>query len=317
MLAQLVEEFPIDLRVVYRHFPLIGTPERPFHDKAAISAQAAEAAGLQGKFWEMAELLMSHQNEWAGLTPEEFESWVNKAATDLDLDIPRFKQDMTSEAIVNKIKAAWENGLKIGLPGTPFLLLNGAPYNSGMDHQTLSTVIRLTLLQNRQYTDCPPMIIDPTKKYFATLKTAKGDIMIELYANFSPLAVNNFVFLAQNGWYDGVTFHRVLPGFIAQAGDPSGTGYGGPGYAFKNETSPSLTFDTAGLVAMANAGADSNGSQFFITYVPTPQLDGSYTIFGKVISGMEVVKNLTPRDPAQNASLPPGDLITSVLIEER
>jgi cyclophilin family peptidyl-prolyl cis-trans isomerase len=128
--------------------------------------------------------------------------------------------------------------------------------------------------------------------------------------------VNSFIFLAQNGWFDGVTFHRVIPNFVAQAGDPSGTGYGTPGYAFKNEISD-LKFDSPGVVGMANAGADSNGSQFFITYSAQPTLDGSYTIFGKVIQGMDVAKNLTPRDPSKGTDLPPGDTILSVTIDEK
>ena len=317
MLAQLEEEFPNDLQVVYRHFPLIGTPEQPFHDKAAISAQAAEAAGLQGKFWEMYELLMSRQGDWASLTPEQFETWVVEQAQGLDLDVPQFKQDLTSEALVSAAQAAWDRGQAIGLPGTPFLLLNGVPYNSGLDFSTLSAVIKLTMLQDRQYADCPPMQIDPAKEYLASIKTAKGDIVVELFADQTPLAVNNFVFLARQGWYDGVTFHRVLPGFVAQAGDPTGTGYGGPGYAFKNEILAGLNFDQAGLLAMANAGPDSNGSQFFITYAPVTQLNGGYTIFGRVISGMDVAENLTPRDPSQNADLPPGDQIISITIEEK
>lgn len=317
MLAQLEEEFPNDLRVVFRHFPLIGTPEQPFHDKAAISAQAAEAAGLQGKFWEMYELLMGNQGEWAGMTVDQFKTWVVEKAAGLGLDVDRFEQDLTSDAIVSKIQAAWEQGQEIGLPGTPFVLLNGAQYSSGLDQSMLSSVIKLTLLQKRQYDDCPPMVIDPAKKYLATLKTDKGDIVIELFADKAPLAVNNFVFLSQNGWYDSVMFHRVLPGFVAQAGDPTGTGYGGPGYAFENEISADQNFDVAGLVAMANAGADSNGSQFFITYSPATQLNGDYTIFGRVISGMDAVEDLTPRDPSQNANLPEGDKIISVTIEEK
>lgn len=317
MLAQLEEEFPNDLQVVYRHFPLIGTPEQPFHDKAAISAQAAEAAGLQGKFWEMHDLLMSRQGDWASLTPEQFEAWVVEQAPGLDLDVPQFQQDLNSEALVSLAQEAWNRGQEIGLPGTPFLLLNGVPYNSGTDVSTLSDVIKLTMLQDRQYADCPPMRIDPAKEYLASIKTAKGDIVVELFADQSPLAVNNFVFLAREGWYDGVTFHRVLPGFVAQAGDPTGTGYGGPGYAFKNEISEGLNFDQAGLLAMANAGPDSNGSQFFITYAPVTQLNGGYTIFGRVISGMDVAESLTPRDPSQIADLPPGDQIISITIEEK
>jgi cyclophilin family peptidyl-prolyl cis-trans isomerase len=316
VLAQLEKDFSNDLRVVYRHFPLIGTPEQPFHDKAAISAQAAEAAGVQGQFWEMYELLMSHQGEWASLTPEQFQTWVIEQASTLGLDVSKFEIGLTSEEIVSKVQAAWDRGVEIGIPGTPFMLLNGAPYNSGLDYYTLSSVIELTRLQDRQFTDCPPMVIDPAKQYFATLQTDQGDILIELFADKAPLAVNNFVFLARNGWYDGVTFHRVLPGFVAQTGDPSGTGYGGPGYAFKNETSD-LSFDQAGMVAMANAGPDSNGSQFFITLAPASQLNNGYTLFGRVISGMDVVKKLTPRDPSQNADLPPGDQLINIEIEEK
>jgi cyclophilin family peptidyl-prolyl cis-trans isomerase len=131
------------------------------------------------------------------------------------------------------------------------------------------------------------------------------------------MAVNNFVFLARSGWFDGITFHRVLPDFIAQAGDPTATGFGGPGYTFGNEVSPDLMFDRAGLLAMANAGPDSNGSQFFITFAPAPHLDGGYTIFGEVIEGMTVVQSLTPRDPSRSMDLPPGDVIQAVIIEER
>jgi cyclophilin family peptidyl-prolyl cis-trans isomerase len=133
----------------------------------------------------------------------------------------------------------------------------------------------------------------------------------------SPITVNNFVFLARQGYYDGVTFHRVLPGFVAQAGDPTGTGSGGPGYFIPNETDAGLSFDSAGVVAMANSGIDRNGSQFFITYAPQPALDGGYTIFGRVVSGMEAVLALAPRDPAANPNAPAGDTIRAVTIEEQ
>ncbi len=160
------------------------------------------------------------------------------------------------------------------------------------------------------------MTIDPSKQYVATISTEKGDVVIELFPDKAPIAVNNFIFLAEEGWYDGVTFHRVLPGSIAQAGDPSGTGFGGPGYAFVNESSD-MAFDEAGLVAMANAGPDSNGSQFFITYRPRPDLDGGYTIFGRVISGMDVAESITARDPSSGLDLPPGDQILTITIDMR
>lgn len=162
----------------------------------------------------------------------------------------------------------------------------------------------------------PPMTIDPTKQYVATVKMAKGgEFVIQLYPDKAPLAVNNFVFLAREGFYDGVTFHRVIDGFMAQGGDPEGTGLGGPGYTFVNEDSD-LRFDRPGVVAMANAGRDTNGSQFFITFAPVPRLDGGYTIFGQVISGMDVVNGLTRRDPEQNPGYP-GDAMESVTITEK
>jgi peptidylprolyl isomerase/peptidyl-prolyl cis-trans isomerase B (cyclophilin B) len=160
------------------------------------------------------------------------------------------------------------------------------------------------------------MQIDVNKEYIATLDTVRGKIVIELWPQIAPQTVNSFVFLARQGYYDGVTFHRVIPGFMAQGGDPTGTGRGGPGYFIPNETSPEVKFDQAGLLAMANAGPDTNGSQFFITYDATPHLDGGYTIFGKVVSGLEVALALTPRDPA-DASAPPGDKINAITIEEK
>jgi len=129
------------------------------------------------------------------------------------------------------------------------------------------------------------------------------------------MAVNSFIYLAQQGWFDNVSWHRVLPNFVAQTGDPTGTGFGGPGYIFKNEVSDSLKFDRAGLVAMANSGADTNGSQFFVTYAEAPSLDGDYTIFGEVTSGMDVVQKLTPRDPSKGGELPVGDTILSITVE--
>jgi len=323
VLAQLEKDFPNSIRIVYRNYPLIGTPDKPFHDKAALSTQAAEAAGLQDKFWEMHDLLFNRQTDWASLTVDQFKDWLIARAKDLGLDVKKFTSDLTSPQMVKVAQDAWDNGQKIGLPGTPFLLVNGRIWSNNipMTPQNLSTnlsmVIKLTELGKKQFTYCPPMAIDMLKQYTATVKTTKGDIVIELYADKAPLAVNSFIFLARNGWFNGVTFHYVIPSVIAQAGDPSGTGFGNPGYAFKNEIAPGLKFDREGVVGMVNAGPDSNNSQFFITLAPAPKLDGNYTIFGQVISGMDVVKNLAPRDPYNNANLPPGDGITSVTITEK
>ncbi|MDO9129306.1 MAG: peptidylprolyl isomerase [Anaerolineales bacterium] len=172
-----------------------------------------------------------------------------------------------------------------------------------------------TLVGTKQYSSAPPMLIDRNKQYFATLKMAKGgEFVIQLYADKAPLTVNSFVFLARQGYFDGVTFHRVLEGFMTQGGDPTGTGMSGPGYEFVNEDND-LKFDKAGVVAMANAGRDTNGSQFFITFAPVERLNGGYTIFGQVISGMDVVNGITRRDPDQNPTFP-GDAIESITITE-
>lgn len=168
----------------------------------------------------------------------------------------------------------------------------------------------------KQYSAPPPMTIDTTKQYFATVKMEKGgEFVIQLFPDKAPITVNNFVFLAREGFYDGTTFHRVLADFMAQGGDPTGTGGGGPGYVFQNEDND-LTFDKPGVVAMANAGRDTNGSQFFITFGPQEYLNGNYTIFGQVIQGMDVVMNIRLRDPQQNPNFE-GDKIKSITIEEK
>ncbi len=172
------------------------------------------------------------------------------------------------------------------------------------------------MVGNKEYDSAPPMMIDTGKEYNATVKMENGgEFVIQLYPDKAPVTVNSFVFLANQGYFDGVTFHRVLDGFMAQAGDPTGTGSGGPGYLFENEDSD-LRFDKKGVVAMANAGRDTNGSQFFITFDAADFLNGGYTIFGQVIEGMDVVNGITRRDPMANPSFT-GDVIESITISEK
>ncbi len=312
-MAQLLEKYPNDVRFIYRHFPLDA-----IHDKAKSSVQAAEAAGLQGKFWEMHDVLFTAQSEWSQMTVDQFQEWVIGKAEELGLDKDQFAQDLNSDALKKLSQDAWDAGQTAGIPGTPFLIFNGRPYQGQTDLPTLSAIVDSILLEQRQFDECPPMTIDRSKRYQATLKTEKGDIVLDLYPDEAPLAVNSFIFLANHDWFDGVSFHRVLPDYVAQSGDPSGSGFGGPGYLFDNEISPDLKFDQPGIVGMANAGPGTNGSQFFITFASIPQLDGSYTIFGKVISGLDVAKSLTARDPSQTGvELPPGDKILDVVIEEK
>lgn len=312
MLAQLKIDFPEDVRIVYRHFPLAS-----IHDKALLAAQAAEAAGLQDKFWEMHDFLYENAPEWSEFSLADFESYLIDNAASLELDTAQFESDLNSEEIVAFAEGTWQLGQQIGLPGTPFIVINNTPYNGPLDSASIDAMLGLYYFADEQYTECPPAVIDPLKAYTATIETEKGAIVIELFPDVAPQTVNSFIFLAQEGWFDGTPFHRVIPGFMAQAGDPTGTGMGGPGYAFANENSDDLIFDRAGLVAMANSGPDTNGSQFFITYAPAEHLNGGYTIFGEVLEGMDVLESLTPRDPSQGGELPQGDkIITITVVEE-
>jgi cyclophilin family peptidyl-prolyl cis-trans isomerase len=160
----------------------------------------------------------------------------------------------------------------------------------------------------------PSGTLDLNKRYTARFKTQRGEIVCELHAAQAPLTVENFVNLARSGFYDGTTFHRVIPGFMAQGGDPTGTGRGGPCYSFRDEFAPDLRHDAAGILSMANAGPNTNGSQFFITLAPTPHLDGKHSVFGHVTEGMDVLRSIRERDPMSDPG--PGDRINKIKIDE-
>ena len=314
VLAQLRDKYPADLRIVYRDFPMVTNPG---HEKAGHAARAAHAAFLQGKYWEMHDLLFEKQAEWSPLAGEEFLSWLAEESTNLGLDVAQLAEDMQRDEIVEKVQQAFIDGQEIGIPFTPFLLINGRIHDNLTDFYTLDRLVALYALGEKQFTSCPPLVIDSEKEYLAILETEKGEIIIQFYPQQAPIAVNNFIFLAKEGWFEKITFHRVLSGFFAETGDPSGTGQGNPGYFFNNEIDPLLSFDRPGVVAMKNVGAGTNGSQFFITYAAMPSYDGRFTIFGQVLSGMDVLAELSERDLQFGETLPPGDLLISVRIEER
>lgn len=325
LLRRLVTEYPEDVQLIYRHFPL------PSHELSMITVQAAEAAGAQGKFWEMEEQLFKTQGEWSGQTADALRQTLTTYATQIGLDTKKFNDDLDKGTYLAKAQAARDQAEQIGLPGTPFLLVNQQPWPQDLSYlayPNLKGLVKFFVdLPGKQFKQAPEMTIDKTKSYAALVKTDKGDFTIKLYADKAPIAVNNFVFLAKAGWYNDVPFHRVLEGFVAQAGDPSGLGYGGPGYTFDNEVT-GIKFDREGLVAMANAGTGqdgkgTNGSQFFITLAAASQLDATdptkeakYTIFGEVTDGMSVVKSITIRDPQRTPEVEPS-VIQSVTIEEK
>ncbi|MSP22795.1 MAG: peptidylprolyl isomerase [Dehalococcoidia bacterium] len=165
----------------------------------------------------------------------------------------------------------------------------------------------------KRYDAAPEMTIEPAKSYLARLKVAAGDVTIRLRSDVAPQSVNSFVFLAREGFYDGCTFHRVIPGFVAQGGDPTGSGSGGPGYTIFDELSD-VPF-ALGVLGMANAGPNTNGSQFFITLGDAPHLTGRYTVFGEVTDGIDAVIAIAPRDPSSARG--PGEVIEGIeIIEE-
>ena len=166
------------------------------------------------------------------------------------------------------------------------------------------------------YSAPPEMKIDPAKTYSATIVTEKGDIAVDLFADKAPRTVNNFVFLSHEGFYDDTTFPRVIPDFMVQGGDPTGTGRGGPGYSFEDEFHPDLKHDQPGTLSMANSGPNTNGSQFFITHGPTPHLDGKHAVFGKVADqdSLTVLLSLRERDPGSDPG--PGERLTTIQVQE-
>jgi len=309
---QLLEENPNEIRMVTRPFPVVIA-----NDKAAYAALAAEAAVEQGKYWEMHDLLFSQQANWINLSGADFYQWLVAQALDMGMNVDQFKIDLKREDISAKIQKAWDDGQQMGLPGTPIVVINNDLYQGPRDYTSLNDIAQLVILGKRQYKTCPPLTVKTNSQYIATLHTEKGDVVLELFADKAPVTVNSFIFLAQNGWYDDITFHRVIPTLFAQTGDPSGTGKGNPGYYLITEILPSLTFNSPGMVAMVNSGPDTSGGQFFITYAPATQFDSKYTIFGRVLTGMDVLQSLTPRDAQPGANTPPGDKLINITIEEK
>lgn len=275
-------------------------------------------------FWEYHDLLFERQSNWSSLDEAAARDFFIALAEELGIDVEQFTTELDEGMYADYVSASEQEAMGLGLPGTPSALVNGqivAGETLPPEYETWEAFVReeikLKELAARQYSAAPEMAINPDARYLAHVEMASGDrFTIELLPKSAPQTVNSFVFLARNGWFDNVTFHRVIPGFVAQTGDPSGTGRGGPGYMIPNEIDPNLSHDQKGVVAMANAGPNTNGSQWYITYGDVSQLDGSYTIFGRVIEGMDVVEAITPRDPSRNPGAPAGDTIVSITIEE-
>ncbi len=307
------------VQLVWRHFPDITT-----YDKSALALQAAEAAAAQNRFWEMQAVLYTTQAEWSALSTEDFRANLRDYAASIGLDVAIFEAALNDGRYVPLVEQYQQQAAELGIVGVPTLVINGELLSDRDDRFGLVGAVRLALLASDHFNEPPPFTIDLNANYQAVIVTQRGEIRLNLFQDAAPVTVNNFVFLAQAGWYDNTTFFLVIPNFYAQAGDPSDTGRGTAGYFIPNESNSNATFDRPGLVAMSYPPGqpDRASSQFFITTAELPnreaEWDGQYAIFGEVIAGLDVVQSLTERNPGDPVRFPnpaPGDQIVSVQIE--
>jgi len=302
VLQEFLDENP-DVRLVYRHFPL------DFHQHALITAQAAEAAGAQGKFWEMHNIIFDHYSEWVSLSEEEIRPVLSSYAEQIGLDVAKFDAALDEGTYLEKVQAQYNESVELGLPGTPSFLFNDVlfPSDIGLSKRGLEAFKNIIENQDEFFFEEPPeMTISEDGSYEAVLETSKGEIQVELFPASAPTHVNNFVFLAQQKWYDGSDFFFVRDNFVAVTGDPTNSTVGYPGYYCKGEEQG--VFDRPGLVGML-----SNG-QFFITLgSDAEQLNGKFALIGQVREGLDVLdalNRLTVGDP----SAPPADVLQTVEI---
>lgn len=311
-IQSLLELRPADVQLIYRQFPLL-----VLNDKAGLAAELAFAADQQGAFWPMHDHLYEQQQNWTDLSEDDFVDWAAQAALDLGLDSGQIEADLREDVYADMAQDAFLNGVNSGIPGTPFLLLNGEWFRAAPTLTNLEAAMRLELLSDLQFGQPPDLQIDHELLYLATIKLNTGEIVIQLFPGSAPANVANFIFLARRGWYDDTIFHRVVPGRYVEAGDPSATGFGSPGYFVRDEIDPELGFDRAGRVAMVSAGPNTNGSMFAITLQSLPEWQGNRTIFGQVIEGLPLLSRLDARQSLEDLLVEPDVRILSIEIEEQ
>lgn len=306
-MAPIVKEFlrtHAQVQLVYRHFPL------SFHQNAFLAAEAAEAAAAQGKFWEMHDKLFN-DNTWKSMEPAEARKQMSVYAKELELDVAKFDAALDNHTYKARVERDLNEAQLLQLQGTPSFIVNGVvyPFDMPLSYDGLASFLRIIDLQARHYAAPPAQTLDMAKTYRATLKTSKGDVVIEFFNASAPTQVNNFLFLAREGWYNGNTFFLVRKDFVAVSGDPSDSGYGYPGYFCVGETNS--TFDRAGLVGMLPNG------QFFITLgTQANQLSNEFSLIGQVVSGLENLQAMDERIPG-DGSMTAADYIESVTISEK
>lgn len=310
-LAALIERHSGDVRLVVRLFPLI--------ENRALAGTATEAllsADESGAFWELFDFLSATYSEWAGLDPQGFIDWIASSSPEIGIDAQAVHQDLVGGRFSDQVSRIYETRLAQGMPGVPVLLINSNPFLITADPVSLEAAVRLAILSERQFQSAPPMVIDPEHEYLAEIEFDEGLVVVQLYASESPMSVNSFVYLARRGWYDDTPISRSIPGVLVEAGDPTGTGLGDPGYYFANESDPGLSFDRTGIVGLSNSGPGTNGGRFFIALREMPGLNETHTVLGRVIEGLDVLANLPAYDPISDLLTEPPLHIREVRIEE-
>ena len=310
VLSRLLALHPNAIRMVFRPFPLL-----TLYDKTSLATQAAASADAQGDYWTMHDLLYTRRAEWVGLTPDEFTAWLPTAARAAGLDAVRLADDLQTRRYEPYVAEAYNRSVAEGIPGAPFLFFNRDLLRLPPTLENLEANVRLTLLAEKQFAAYPPMTLKPGVDYAARLRMNIGEVTLDLYEDTAPQAVNSFVFLAENGWFDGAPFYRVVRGQYVEAGDPSGTGFGTPGYAYALETTPARTFDRPGVVGVASDDPSAFGSRFFISLAALPLFDPARTVLGQVTSGLDRLDALAAREPLTDLLLDPEAVILDVIIE--
>jgi peptidyl-prolyl cis-trans isomerase B (cyclophilin B) len=312
ILDKLRQWHPQDLRIVHRLFPLIDV-----HDKSSLAAQAALAAEQQDAFWRMHDALYREFESWFPMDPPAFDNWLLDLASELDLDQGSFQTALEEGQFKDEIQSIYQETVAAGISVSPFVFLNGEWFRTPLNIVNLEMAVRLDLLAEKQFQNYPPITIDLEREYYARIKLSIGELLIQLYPLSAPMAVNSFIFLAQEGWYDGVAIYKVIPERYVETGDPTETGLGDPGYHFADEIDPSRRFDEAGVLTTASSGPNTNGSRFLITLGAIPEWNGARTIFGKVVQGLDLLKQLEARDPFEDFLQPVPATIQSIEIEAR
>jgi cyclophilin family peptidyl-prolyl cis-trans isomerase/protein-disulfide isomerase len=310
VLSSLLALHPDDIRLVFRDFPLL-----PLYDKTSLATQAAASAAAQGDYWAMHDLLYARHAEWETLTPEQFAAWLPAAARSAGLDAAQLADDLKTRRYEPYVAEAYNRSVAEGIPGAPFLFFNRDLFLLPPTLENLEANVRLTLLAGKQFGGYPPMNLAAGVDYRARLRLNVGEIVIDLYEDSAPQAVNSFVFLAENHWYDGTPFYRVVRGQFVEAGDPSGTGFGTPGYSYSLETTPARRFDRPGVVGIDSDDPSTLGSRFFISLTSLPLFDPARTVLGQVTSGLDRLDALAARDPLEDLLIGPEAVILDVIIE--